>query len=485
MRKSMLDQIGRRRWAVAAASTALAVGGIVLLKAPGQASPRIEDDGQWRPVIDSGGTNETSFEGPVLSGTAALTQGAVVAGGTREVLADLRLSAAETAEVREQRHPVAIAVVMDVSGSMAGDKIIQSRDALRRFVERMHDDDYVAIVTYNHATQVVQPLSRVGDVRTRIPLLAAEIYAGGGTMIPQALHHGASLISSAPSNLVRRMVLISDGIDGSGQTVEAVSSAVRGRAASGTAVSSLGIGTDYDERFLTSVADAGRGNYAFLATGIELQGFLQRELNQASTTVVDSVTASLTLPTGWRLSRAYGGEARGNFGTVSIPFGPMFAGDKRRVVLALSVDAGAPGELGALGLRVSYRTVSDNQRHDIAGGQLALRAVEDETLALATRNPTRYAESQAVVIDADQQEAVEAWRSGDVSRARRMSRQNVASLRDLAAAAPEAAPQLEMQVAEFEADEGTFGAQPAASSAGRAYGLQRNAARRERVRVYQ
>jgi Ca-activated chloride channel family protein len=486
MKKKIRQRLRKGGWALALGCVALAAGGIVLLRAPGHAAPRTEN-GLGGFATDPGvtvenlGPTKVALAGPGISGHLAISQGAVLANGTRRVMAELRLTAAEDGETAAERQPVALAVVLDVSGSMHGEKIAQAKNAVRQLVERMRDEDHVALVTYDHETYVIQPLARVGSVRHELYGRIAAIQPGGGTVIPQALTAGARALEGAPENLVRRMVLLSDGLDGSGQSVEMVSSQVRTRATQGVATSSLGIGVDYDERFMTSVADAGRGNYEFLANGGQLQAFLRRELDQASTTVVDHVATLITLPSGVRVARAHGGDVNGTTGQVRIPFGPLPAGGSRRAVLELEIVAGAPGGLGELGATVDYRTVADSEIHQIGGAELALAVVGTEAEVAATRNEEVYAETWAVVIDAEQKDAIQAWRDGDARRARNIAQQNVQRLRRVQAAAPSAAPRLEGTIAEVEADEDAFDSVSASSSAGRAYGLRSNAQRRARV----
>jgi len=479
IKRRALRKLGRRAHIPAAVCVALAVGGIILLRAPGHA---VFQDTGTTGTWDARGASQASFEGPALSGHVSFAQGAVVANGARRVLAELRLAAGTDAPGQKQRFPVALAVVLDISGSMAGDKIEQAKSSVLQLVERMHDEDQVAIVVYNHDAQLIQALAPVGSSRAAIRSRIQWVTAGGGTMIPQALDLGAGALAGAPERLVRRVVLVSDGLDGSGLSADLVARSVRERASSGQSTSSLGIGSDYDERFLTSVADAGRGNYAFLAMGSELQAFLHRELEETSSTVVEQVAATLDLPGGWRLTRAYGAEAEGAEGLVRIPIGPMFAGDERRVVLDLTVNAGAPGDTGSMGVGVSYRTVADRVEHAIGGGRLALVAVPTESLAAATRDETVHATAEATVIDGAQQEALEAWRAGDTQRARSLTQMNSTRLQQLAAEAPAAAPALAPRLEEMAADDATFGAVSAGSEQGRAYGLRSNAARRERSR---
>jgi Ca-activated chloride channel family protein len=468
---------------VAVAALGLAVGGVVLLQSPGHAvpeSPRRTDVPPSEVPVTTG--TRAAMSGPSLNGQLALAEGAVLAAGARRVLAELRFNASAEARPAEERQPVALALVMDISGSMSGQKIVEARTAVQQMIERMDADDQVAVILYDHEVQVLQPLARVGAIRSELTARVAQIQARGGTVIPPALEAGARALETAPPDLVRRVVLLSDGQDGSGMTLPVLADNLRGRAGRGIAASALGIGADYDERFMTTVADAGRGNYAFMADGEQLASFLRRELDEAARTVVDGLLATVTLPTGWRLRHAHGAEAQGNTGAVTLAFGPLFAGDTRRAVLDLEVEAGAPGELGTIAATAQYRTVVDRRDHRIASPQLALQAVATEAEVVASRDQPIYGETWATVVDAAQAQAVEAYRRGDVARAQQLSMDNAMQLRHVAAAAPAAAPRVMEQVAELEADERSFGQLAPTSSEGRAYGLGSNAARRSRAR---
>lgn len=459
----------RRAYAVALGVAVLSTAGIVLLNAPGMAS-----------TPGPASHDMLSFSGPGLRGRASFAHRAVLAHGTRRVAAEVRLTPDGAGAVARQ--PVALAVVLDVSGSMAGDKIEQARGAVLQLVERMRPGDQVAVVTYNHGAQLLVPLTSVASTRGELRSQITRIFAGGGTNIPAGIQLGVEALKDGTPGHVRRMVLVSDGLDNSGQPVQLVSSTIRQRAAGGVTLSSLGIGTDYDEGFLTSVADAGRGNYAFLAHGAELHAFLTRELDQATSTVVDQVVAELDLPPGWRLVGAHGTESQGVSGTVRLALGALPAGQDRVAVVELEVDAAGAGSIGAMGLRVQYRTVADDAQHRLEAGALALSAVPTDEEVGTSVIPEVHAATAATLLDAKQAEAVEAWRSGDRQRALEITRGNLQRLAEVEATAPAAAAApIREQMQALEADSAAFDAVPAASPEGRAHGLRSNAARRARA----
>ncbi len=473
-RGKRLGALARRRLSLAVGSIVLAFGAIVLARAHSAAAPQTPE----RTPIAHGGTR-AQIETPELEGFVALTQGAVLAEGTRELFAELRVTARDGAG-EARRQPVALAIALDVSGSMAGDKIVEARRAVRALAERMHDEDRLAIVVYNHEAQLLSPLRSVAATREDLGRVDF-IEASGGTNIPAGLSLAAQALSDAPSSMVHRLVVVTDGLDGSGVALTSVQSEVSARANGGTTTSTLGVGVDYDERWLTSVADSGHGNYDLVAQGRELSAFLTRELEEASTTVADRTEVQLDLPAGWRLADVWGAERRDDG---RVPLGALFAGERRRVTLRFEVPAGAAGTASELPLALRYRAVANSTDRNLDLGRLSVRVVSDEAMVSASRDVALHAEAVAQRVDARQAQAVEAWRAGRTAEAQQITQQNLAEIQQWQAAAPAAAPALGERASALRTDMDNFGQVSAQSEAGRAYGLGSNARRRARQAAF-
>lgn len=474
----------RRAWVLATAAVALASGGIVLLRAPEPAIALPAAAAAPLPISPSQPSSEgpasVELDGPRLDGLFAFTEGAMLAGGSRSIYAQLRLLGGEGGLA--QRAPVALAVVLDHSGSMSGDKIVQAREAVVRLLDRMHDDDRLSVVVYDHQALILQSLAPVRDLRATLPERVRAVSADGGTDIPAGLDLGASTLASAPSGFVRRLVLVSDGQDGSGEALGAIAARIGQRASEQVTTSSLGIGLDYDERFLSTVADAGRGNYQFLAQASELDPFLRTELEQAANTVADEVHAEIELPEGTSLVRAHGIVASVAGRTVRMPIGSLFAGERRKVVLELAANAGAPGTSASAAISLGWRTREDGAAHRIERAIAAVRAVATQAEVDASRNIELHADAISTSIDAQQAEAMTAWRAGHRDEALRITQSHLERLRRARAIAP--SPRVEAQIAALEGDQERFDHASAASEEGRAWGLGRGARRRAQAEAF-
>lgn len=469
---------------LAAGCVALAAGGVVLLRAPrtSTATPTQVAVGTTRTETRApGAAPRVSFQGPHLHGSVALSQGRVV-DGVSQVYAEVRVSADAAGET--EARPVAFAMVLDVSGSMSGEKIEQARRAVLDVLARMNDNDQIALVTYSDSARLVQPLRRVGLVRERLQLVVPTLGIEGGTNIPAGLAAGVAALAEAPSTHVHRVVLMSDGRDGSGRALDQIAQDARVRADGGVTLSSLGIGADYDEAFMARLADAGRGNYEFLRDGAQLRAFLARELQQSAQTRVDLASVTLSLPQGWTLARAYGAEATGEGAGIRLPVGALYAGEERRLVLDLRVDTararGAGDALGALGARVTYRPAGRTDLVALSPAALPLARAANPAEAQASRDTAVYAEAASTALAARQADAVTAWRAGRTREADGMIDGNLNALRALQAAAP--SPGRAAQIARYERERTAVNTLSGSSAEGVAWGLESNVMHRRAQR---
>ncbi len=450
----------RVRRALAAAAVVLSAGGLVLLRA--DAHPR------FIPVDPGGGTTLTTpthgvaFAGPGLHGTMGLSHGKVLAGADQRLFADIELAADPTAEAAA-RAPLALAVVLDTSGSMSGDKIQQARESVVSLVERMRDDDEIAFVRYSDDAQLVQPLARVGRVRESLVDRVRSVEAGGGTAIPRGLSSGLSALEAASGGRVRRVVLVSDGLDDTRAQSERLASDAFER---GIVISSLGVGLDFDESYMGSVARSGHGNFAFVQDGAALASFLTRELKETATTTVENTTVRVRLPRGVRFVSAAGADARVDGDEVELKVGSLFAGDSRRVLLELAASLDA-GDVRSIDGKATWDRVGGSEA-DVHIPSLDVVATNDARDVEASRDGAVLASATSILASRRQLEAAQAFEKGDKVRADALIQQNLLDLKEAQAAAPApAASALDRQWRDYSSARSAFGSASPSSIRGK------------------
>jgi Ca-activated chloride channel family protein len=260
--------------------------------------------------------------------------------------------------VAASRAPSDIVVIVDRSGSMSGQKIEYAKRALRELVYRLTSDDRFGLVEYENSADVLVPLSHVTEgARANFLRTIDRLDVGGGTNMSAGLDLGiAQMTLQREPSRSARVLLLSDGLANQGDSSLSGLTMRAGRAVRGEFVlSTMGIGSDFDETVMTSLARAGTGAFYYLAKLETLPAFLDAELKTANETYAQAAALRFRPAPGVRITSASGivFEHRGD--EVLVPLGSLYAGQKQRVWLTLEVPVTSLGdhELGEIGL--TYR----------------------------------------------------------------------------------------------------------------------------------
>ena len=114
-----------------------------------------------------------------------------------------------------ERVPVSLGIVLDTSGSMAGDKIDAARDALNRFLYDLLDrDDEIFLYRFSNFPVLVEGWSKD---RQRLSSALGHVTPNGGTAMYDAVAEALPLAAQG-ANRKKALVVISDGNDTASQT---------------------------------------------------------------------------------------------------------------------------------------------------------------------------------------------------------------------------------------------------------------------------
>jgi Ca-activated chloride channel family protein len=124
-----------------------------------------------------------------------------------------------------ERVPVSLGIVLDTSGSMAGDKMVHARAAIERFVDRLlTPEDEVLLYGFSNEVERLQEWTTNPDA---VSAALGRVRAVGGTAMYDAVLEAIPATQRA-HNRKRALVLISDGNDTSSRSnIAAVRKVVR------------------------------------------------------------------------------------------------------------------------------------------------------------------------------------------------------------------------------------------------------------------
>ena len=196
--------------------------------------------------------------------------------------------------------PVAIALVMDTSGSMRR-AMDTAKQAARAFVTALRPADPLALVRFSDKVVFEHELS----TRRETTLEAIDrLESNGGTALFDALHDAMSFLKQRQGR--RAIVLLSDGRDennpgtapGSVHTVDDALALVR---ETDTTVYAIGLGSNVDRPALEQLAARSGGAASFPADASELDGEFRRVLGELRRRYVVGYTSTNSKRDGgWR-----------------------------------------------------------------------------------------------------------------------------------------------------------------------------------------
>jgi Ca-activated chloride channel family protein len=277
----------------------------------------------------------------------------------------LRRSSGETFMLLEVRAPEDagaprsgsshLAIVIDRSGSMKGDRIQNAIAGAVEAVDRLGDGDMVSVVAFDTtATDVVHRTVLGPGTREQVKASIRGIRLGGDTCISCGLEEGLRELSSQTGR-VDRMILLSDGEATAGVRDLPGFRAIAERArAQGVSVTTIGVGVDYNQRVLGGIALQAGGQHYFIENTAALARVFQAEADQLRATVARDVTASVDLADGVELlsvaDRTF--ERRGR--RVVVPLGSFARKEDKTVLLRVRVPTGVEGRVPVADVSLDY-----------------------------------------------------------------------------------------------------------------------------------
>jgi Ca-activated chloride channel family protein len=219
----------------------------------------------------------------------------------------VKLQASEAKE--KKRPPLDLAVVIDTSGSMRGDKLRDSKRAALELLTTLRPEDRVTLIAYaSNVNRLSHRLLVDNEGKETLRTLIMGLRSTGSTALGPALFDAFSALQTIESTMnLRHVILMSDGLANVGEKRPSVIGA-RAAAAfrAGISVSTMGVGLNYNEDLMTQVADQGGGRYHFIKDSAQIAGILGEELNGLVGIVVWNVVFRFTGSDGVILSKAFG-----------------------------------------------------------------------------------------------------------------------------------------------------------------------------------
>jgi Ca-activated chloride channel family protein len=225
--------------------------------------------------------------------------------GTRQ-LAYVLIEAVPSQAMETVQMPLNLSLVLDKSGSMAGQKIADLKTAAKMAIDQLTPDDYVSLVVFDDTSSVVLPSQKAADKKA-LKKAVDRIRDGGGTHISFGMSKGLiELEKQVGPDRASRMILLTDGETFGDE--QGCRNLAQQAGDAGVPISAFGLGEDWIEELLDDIADASGGLSDYIDTPDKIAAAFQRAVKTVQAAVVQNTTLVLRLSGGvspraiWRVT---------------------------------------------------------------------------------------------------------------------------------------------------------------------------------------
>jgi Ca-activated chloride channel family protein len=283
------------------------------------------------------------------------------AGKTERVVLKISLEPDQVVRDEANRAPVNLALVLDRSGSMSGEKIEQAKEAAIQAIRRLGATDRISIVAYSNHAETIVPAQSAKNTEKLVDLVR-QLQASGKTALFAGVNQGAAeLRKNLEGEYFNRIILLSDGLANHGpSSTEDLVRLGRALVKEDISVSTVGLGTGYNEDLMAGLAKEGQGNLYFAETSKELPGIFDAEIGDALNVVARHATLRIELEDGVRPIRLIGRQGAILKNHVEIEINQLYGGQEKFALLEVEVPAGKAKEKKNLARIVAKFKAAEN-----------------------------------------------------------------------------------------------------------------------------
>jgi Ca-activated chloride channel family protein len=272
---------------------------------------------------------------------------------------------------QEKRPRICVVPVVDISGSMSGDKLNYAKQSVLKLIDHLKDDDYAGIVAFgSYAKMIGTPGKLSGDKRASLKKAITTLGTEGSTNFVDGMLMALRAINEMdlPEDVVHRIIMFTDGQANCGPAtrIEDVVKLLQANMGRVTA-SAFGYGLDASQDFLSEFSRTGKGNYAFVKDPDAALTAFGKELGSLISTYGTDLVIEVEPQAGNTIKSVVSDvkSEEDAVGHVTINLPEILAEEERHIVLDVGLSKQknpGPRSVNAFGVRVHYNLIDKDHK---------------------------------------------------------------------------------------------------------------------------
>ncbi len=237
--------------------------------------------------------------------------------------------------------PLNICLVVDRSTSMQGEKIAMVKATAAQIIGTLRPEDIFSLVAFSDRAEVLIPAAYQSD-RTKLQGRVQSLQTGGATEILQGLAAALQEVRRSLDPLrVNHIILLTDGHTYGDE--QACLELAEQAAGLNIGISALGIGSDWDDIFLDTLASRTGSNSTYIARAQDTQRLLIEKFNALANTFAEDAILEFQPGEGIGLNYAFRLQPEGGPIALERPLhlGPILQDTSLNVLFEFAVQPSA------------------------------------------------------------------------------------------------------------------------------------------------
>ena len=281
----------------------------------------------------------------------------------------------------KKRPSLAILPVVDLSGSMAGEKLEKAKQSLLQLVDHLHPGDICGLFGFeNRVHKLVDPKPCMAEQKDRLRVAINKLRPMGGTNLADGMLRGLEALQNLdlPPKFLHRLIMFTDGQPTVGITDKSAITGLLTENLGNITVSAFGYGdTEFDgdprshqalygtcdQDFLLEFSKQGKGNYAYVQNPDAALSAFGKELGGLLSTYATGIRIEIEPTNGHRVTDVLSDveHEKDVTGEIEVKIPDILAEENRNLVMAIKLDAqkqAHPRVVTVFNLKVSYTTLT-------------------------------------------------------------------------------------------------------------------------------